>query len=145
MPPNEKGFINFAYITKMGKQDFEDSMDGLFCKFSSFLEEEFFYKIKRLPLRNILKNGGAFDDNNRCINYFKPIVGTPQEYADLCEIQYYYNGNITRIYIRVADLYLLLKEKGFSEDMVSVSEKICIDYNSIMNLGKIDKQNPLKM
>lgn len=145
LPPNEKGFINFAYITKMEKQDFEDSMDGLFCKFSSFLEEEFFYKIKRLPLRNILKNGGAFDDNNRCINYFKPIVGTPQEYADLCEIQHYYNGNITRIYIRVADLYLLLKEKGFSEDMVSVSEKICIDYNSIMNLGKIDKQNPLKM
>ncbi len=153
--PNENGFVNFAGIIKMEKQDFEDSCDGLFYNFDSHLTEEFFYRIRRLPLRNILQNGGAFSNEDGYLRYSKPIVGSSQEYADLCEVRPY-NSNINGVYIRANDLCTLLKEKGFSEDMISIiwgeygfgpryprtikNEGIYINYNSIMNLGNIDEQ-----
>lgn len=158
--PNEKGFVNFAGITKMEKRDFENSCNGLFYDFNSSLEEKFFHKINRLPLKNILQNGGAFSNEGGYLNYSKPIVGTPQEYTDLYEVSPY-NGNINKIYIRANDLYSLLEEKGFSGDMISTmcgeyglgprypkaikNEGVYINYNSIMDLGNIDKQEQKKM
>ena len=158
--PNENGFVNFAGIIKMEKQDFEGSFDGLFYHFNSQLEEEFFNRIKRLPLKNILQNGGAFSNEDGHLDYSKPIVGTPQEYADLCKVSPY-NSNIDKIYIRANDLCSLLKEKGFSEDMISIifgeyglgprypravkNEGIYIDFNSVMNLGKIDEKKKIKI
>lgn len=153
--PNENGFVNFAGIIKMEKEDFEDSCNGLFYNFNSHLKEGFFYRIRRLPLKTILQNGGAFSNEDGYLRYFKPIVGTSQEYADLCEVRPY-TGNIDGAYIRANDLCTLLKEKGFSEDMISIiwgeygfgsryprtikNEGIYINYNSIMNLGNIDGQ-----
>lgn len=116
--PNENGFVNFARIIKMEKQDFEDSCDGLFYNFDSQLKEEFFNRIRRLLLKNILQNGGALSNEKGCLRYSKPIVETSKEYADLCEVRPY--NNINGIYIRANDLCSLLKEKGFSEDMISI-------------------------
>lgn len=153
--PNKNGFVNFAGIIKMEKQDFEDSCDGLFYNFDSHLTEAFFNRIRRLPLKTILQEGGAFSNEAGYLRYFKPIVGTPQEYVDLCEVRPY-RGDMHSVYIRVNDLCKLLKEKGFNEDMISIiwgeygfgsryprtikEEGIYIAYNSIMNLEDIDVQ-----
>ncbi|MCI8394039.1 MAG: hypothetical protein HFH86_00980 [Bacilli bacterium] len=110
------------------------------------------YKMNR-EYNNILKTMKSEAKSYLC--YSKPIVGTSQEYADLCEVRPY-NSSIDGVYIRANDLYTLLKEKGFSEDMISIiwgeygfgprylrtikNEGIYINYNSIMNLGKIEEQ-----
>lgn len=152
--PNENGFVNFAGIIKMEEQDFEDSCNGLFYNFASHLEREFYLRIGRLPLK-ILQSGGAFSNEDGYFGYFKPIVGTSEEYADLCEVRPY-NSNINGVYIRANNLYTLFKEKGFSDDMISIiwgeygfgpryprtikNEGIYINYNSVMKLGNIDEQ-----
>lgn len=146
--------VRFASIIKMEESDMNPkAVDGLFYNFKSHLREEFFHKVKRLPLRRILENGGAFSNDDGYLHYFVPVVEDPQEYSDLCEVILYV-GNVERVYIKMGDLYSLLKNKGFDEEMISSgweeygfgpsdsisipNEGIYIKYDAVMNLGDFE-------
>ena len=152
--PNQNNKVKFALIKKMSENDMDPkSTDGLFYNFRSNVKEEFFSKIKRRPLKNILENNGAFSNDDGYLRYFVPIVGEPQEYTDLCAIVLYI-GYVETIYVRIKDLYKLLKYKGFDEKTISLilgdygtglrypktvpNEGIYINYDAIMNLGNFE-------
>lgn len=149
--PNQNNKVKFALIKKMSGDDmYSKFADELFYNFQSNLKEEFFNKIKRRPLKNILENNGAFSNDDGYLHYFVPIVGEPQEYQDLCAVILCIES-VETVYIKIKDLYELLKYKGFDEKTITLilgeygnglryprtvpDEGIYINYDAIMNLG----------
>ena len=149
--PNQNNKVKFALIKKMSEDDMDSkSVNGLFYNFRSNLKEEFFSKIKRRPLKNILENNGAFSNDDGYLHYFVPIVEKPQEYQDLCAVILCIES-VETVYIKIKDLYELLKYKGFDEKTITLilgeygnglryprtvpDEGIYINYDAIMNLG----------
>lgn len=152
--PNQNNKVKFALIKKMSEGDMLSKFtDELFYNFQSNLKEEFYNKIRRRPLKNILENNGAFSNDDGYLHYFVPIVGKPQEYTDLCAVILNI-GSVETIYVKIKDLYELLKYKGFDEKTITIilgdygygliypsavpNEGIYINYDAIMNLGNFE-------
>lgn len=148
--PNQNNNVKFAII----KGDINPkSKSRLFYNFKYNLKKEFFNKIRRRPLKNILEKNGAFSCDSQYLRYFVPVVGEPQEYTDLCVV-ILLMGYVQTVYIKLKDLYALLKEKGFDEKTIKIilgeygnglvypntipDEGIYINYDAIMNLGNFE-------
>lgn len=159
--PNQNNKVKFALIKKMSEDDMDPkSVNGLFYNFRSNLKEEFFNKIKRRPLKNILENNGAFSNDDGYLHYFVPIVGEPQEYTDLCAVILCI-GSVETVYIKIKDLYELLKYKGIDEKTITPilgeygnglryprtvpDEGLYINYDTIMNLGNFENVTTHKL
>ena len=157
-PKEEYGLSFFAEINTLTEHDYDESVySGFFYNFKYFLTENFFDRIRQLPLKSVLKDGGAYwlDEEDR-MNYFKPIVGDISSYADLCGVNPYLGHfkdyfNNDYVFIRIGDLIEMLKEYGFTDDVIfswNNSEyepgyenaikngNISISYDFIMSLGK---------
>lgn len=127
--PNTDGNVIFGSIQKIGEKDMDtNSVDGIFYNFSSHIIEEFNRIVKRQPLQNILLEGGAMKihpelsyASNDPVYFEKEIIGSPEEYSDLCVVSSIMRGvSFDSSYIKVQDLYSLLLSKGFNEESIAI-------------------------
>lgn len=155
--PNQNNNVRFAII----KGDINPkSKSCLFYNFKYNLTKEFFNKIRRRPLKNILEKNGAFSYDSKYLRYFVSVVGEPQGYTDLCVV-ILLMGYVQTVYIKLKDLYELLKDKGFDEKTIKIilgeygnglvypntipNEGIYINYDAIMNLGNFENVKTRKL
>lgn len=149
-PDENNNRVRFAYIKKVTANDFNQTKNwSVYYEFKDHITEEFINIVKRLPLRKILLNN-VLELSNGYQRYNKEIVGSPQEYYDLCEIRSHtYNPKQT--YIKSRDLLAILLSKGIKEEAIAViytnydmdsifsrknfDSNIYIDYDAIMALG----------
>lgn len=160
--PDRNNNVTIFGIQKMTKDDFDDKPNSMFYGFKVQVTEAFNNMVGRGPLQKILMSGGAMkyhpEFEGRCENpvrFEKNVVDSPEKYNDLCVVRPYTIG-LGRSYIRIGDLYSLLLNKGFNEELVmpafleilnSNPDEKCnvIDFNvnyfDIVKKWKTDKQN----
>lgn len=157
--PGKNGNICFCKILKMEKRDMDkNSVVGIFYNFRCHIDEEFTRIVKRQPLQNILLEGGAMKFHPELeyaikdpVYFEKEIVGNPEEYSDLCVVTPM-SGRSS--YIRLGDLYSLLRDSGFNNDSIAIvfgeygfgpryprtvpNAGIYLKYDTIINLGTLN-------
>lgn len=126
--PNTDDNVIFGSIQKMGEEDMDtNSVDGIFYNFRSHIIEEFTRIVKRQPLQDILLEGGAMKfhpelayASNDPVYFEKEIVGSPEEYSDLCVVSPMHGVSSDSSYIKAQDLHSLLLSKGFNEESIAI-------------------------
>lgn len=107
--PNIDGNVFFGSIQKMGEEDMDtNSVDGIFYNFSYHIIEEFTRIVKRQPLQDILLEGGAMKihpelayASKNPVYFEKEIVGSPEEYSDLCVVSPMHGVSSNSSYIKL--------------------------------------------
>ncbi len=166
--PDTDDNIIFGSIQKMGEEDMDtNSVDGIFYNFRSHITEEFTRIVKRQPLQDILLEGGAMKfhpelayASNDPVYFEKEIVGSPEEYSDLCVVSPMHGVSSNSSYIKAQDLYSLLLSKGFNEESIAIifgeygmeprypktvpNDGIYLRHDDVVNLGAGNLKTILK-